>query len=978
MQHQPGETLGGYRIERKEPLHHLAGAYYELRHVKTGARHIHIACPEDNHTFGVLFPTVPEDSSGVAHILEHVVLAGSKRFPVRDPFFSMIPRSLKTFMNAMTASDWTMYPFSTRNEKDFFNLLSIYLDAAFFPLISEEAFKQEGHRFEFEVPEDSKSGLRYKGVVFNEMKGAMATPQSVMEQGIGSSLFPDLTYANNSGGDPEHIPQLTWQQLKEFHAVHYHPSNAYFFTYGNLQLDRLLREIESQALSHFDKLEVDVAIPDARPFAKATSVELTYPLSPSEESAKKSQVLVAWVANRVTDSFETLTLRVLTEVLLGNPAAPLYRALMGSGIGDALADGTGYHTEFRQAVLGAGLQGISAEDAEQVEKLIFETLASLAEGGLGKADIEAAIHQLEFEAREVSNRGFPYSLKLFFELAGAYIYGGDPYLSLQFEQDLARLRQSLESGPYLEDCLRRWFLDNKHRALIILRPDQELEARKTAEELAKLAEIEAGLSDQQLKEIVQQALRLKELQEAKQDLSSLPTLELADVPMRFEAVPEQIEDIAGAVTGLFPQPTNGIVYVDIRADFSDLPDRLVDLLPLFSFALPKMGAAADDYQAMARRISQYTGGIQSAAGVRPQAGSEDVLSNWTISGKALVRNLAEFMAILRDFLTAVQFDPKRLQELIGEMRAHMQAQVVSSGTQFAMYLASAKLSVAGALDERLHGLSQLKVLKRLSQASADELDQVIADLTAISVHLFRNRGLRVCVTAEQKCFDDIRALLETTLGALPPGGAGSAIVPVEPAGGAKSEARTTSVPVAFNVKLFKTVGISHADAPALMALGHFMRATFLHREIREKGGAYGAGASFDAEKGQFSFTSFRDPNIAKTYKAFDQAVRFVTAGGLDPDEVKEAVLSACGAVDPLESPDTKGRRRFFDDLAGYSLELRQRFKKGLLQLDAEDLIRVTNKYLVSGDPIMATVCNADMVAEANRAMGEVFEVAPAG
>src|ERR1700680_2903968 len=261
-------TIGGYTIRRREPLDRIEGAYMELEHDRTGARHLHIEAKDDNNAFAVFFPTVPKDDTGVAHILEHVVLAGSRRFPVRDPFFSMTRRSLATFMNAFTSADWTMYPFSTRNAKDFQNLLDVYLDATFFPRLSEDSFKQEGIRFEFQEPADPKSGLRYKGVVFNEMKGALASPQAAVQNALGRALFPGLTYAYISGGDPEDIPDLTWEQLRKFHSVHYHPSNAYFYTYGDRPLEEPLSAIEQDALSHFERLEVDTSISKVNRFKK--------------------------------------------------------------------------------------------------------------------------------------------------------------------------------------------------------------------------------------------------------------------------------------------------------------------------------------------------------------------------------------------------------------------------------------------------------------------------------------------------------------------------------------------------------------------------------------------------------------------------------------------------------------------------------------------------------------------------------------
>ncbi|HYS20778.1 MAG TPA: insulinase family protein, partial [Gemmatimonadales bacterium] len=408
------ETIGGYTIRRRERLDRFDGTYLELEHDRTGARHIHIECTDDNNAFAVFFPTVPKDSTGVAHILEHVVLAGSQRYPVRDPFFSMTRRSLATFMNAMTSADWTMYPFSTRNAKDFMNLLDIYLDATFFPRLSEDSFKQEGIRFEFEDPADPKSGLRYKGVVFNEMKGALATPQAAVQRAIGRTLFPGLTYSYISGGDPEDIPNLTWDQLRQFHATHYHPSNAYFYTYGNLPLEQTLEIIERNVLSRFQRIEPDTTIPDVKRFTRPTKAVEPYAVTSSDDIKRKSQALVAWVTVPTGNSFQQLAMKVLAEVLMSNAGSPLRKALIDSGLGTTMADGSGFQDDYRESVFGAGLKDVASEDAEKVQKVVLDTLEKLAGEGVDQAHVDAAIHRLEFEKRERSNAGFPYALKLLF------------------------------------------------------------------------------------------------------------------------------------------------------------------------------------------------------------------------------------------------------------------------------------------------------------------------------------------------------------------------------------------------------------------------------------------------------------------------------------------------------------------------------------------------------------------------------------
>jgi Zn-dependent M16 (insulinase) family peptidase len=971
-----GEKIGGYVVNRKEPVEHLEGTYYELTHEPTGARHIHISVPDDNNTFSVMFPTVPEDSTGVAHILEHCALAGSERYPVRDPFFSMIPRSLKTFMNAFTGADSTWYPFSTRNLKDFFNLLSIYLNAAFYPKLEERTFKQEGHRLEFETIDDPESGLRFKGVVFNEMKGGLASPPQVVDEAIGEALYPDLTYAYNSGGEPERIPDLTWEKLKEFHHTHYHPSNAYFFTYGNIDLGRVLDEIEKEALSKFDRIDLDIDVPDQQAFESPREFRTSYPLDPGEDASKKSQVLIGWKTGHVFDSFEMFALKVLNEVLLGNAASPLRKALIDSGLGDALADGTGLHTEYREPPFCAGLKNVEADDAEKIESIVIGTLQKLADSGLDQGQIDAAIHQLEIEQREISNAGYPYSLKVFSALSGAFMFGGDPHKSLKFDEDLERLHAEMSSGPFFENLIRRYLIDNSHRVRLVVTPDQELDNQRRQSELARLAEIEGRLSAEEKTELVKETVALKEHQEAKEDLSVLPTLELSDVPMQFEDVTHSIEQVAGARVGVFPQPTNGLTYIDIRMDYSGLPDHLKDRLALFAYAVPKMGARDDDYLRMASRIDSYTGGVGVTATVRPRAtGDGSFLQPILISGKALARNHKPLVDILRDFLAGVFFDAKRLKEVTAEFAVQKEAQVVYAGTQFAILLASSKFGPAGLMDERLVGLTQLAVLKEASAKREESIDEIITDLEQIRDRLFVNRGIQICVTSEEKHLDEIKSLLDEALSQLPRGnGEETEGVPAPP--DRQHEARTISAPVAFNAKVFRAVGYAHDDAPALTVLGNYMGDNFLHREIREKGGAYGSFSGLDREKGLFTMGSYRDPNVVRTYEVFEAGVREIIKGELEANKLKESILSSCSDVDPLLSPDTKGRRRFFNDIAGYTLELQEQFKRGLLNVKEEDLRRVADTYLTANDAVMATVAGQPLVEDANRQMGDVFKVTP--
>ena len=397
-----GSRIGGYTVTKASYLTDIAAWLYQLVHEKTGARHLHIGNQDKENTFGVAFKTVPSDSTGVAHILEHTVLCGSSRFPVRDPFFSMLKRSLSTFMNAFTASDWTMYPFSTQNKKDYYNLMDVYLDAAFFPRIERLSFKQEGHRLDVEG-EGEDARLVYKGVVYNEMKGAMSSPDQVMVRSMLNALYPDTTYHHNSGGDPSVIPRLSYEQLKAFHAHHYHPSNAFFYTYGNLPLTDHLDFIEKRALNQFSRIDPKTTVPPQPRWSAPKNVTYGYPLAPEEDPKKKFQACMAWLMGDIKDTFQVLVTAVIEQVLIGNAASPLRKALMDSQLGTSLSDGTGLDAENRDTMFSVGLKDVTESDAEKIEDIVFTVIQSLVDDGIDPQLVESAIHQIEFHRKEITN-----------------------------------------------------------------------------------------------------------------------------------------------------------------------------------------------------------------------------------------------------------------------------------------------------------------------------------------------------------------------------------------------------------------------------------------------------------------------------------------------------------------------------------------------------------------------------------------------
>ncbi|HEY4998261.1 MAG TPA: insulinase family protein, partial [Usitatibacter sp.] len=603
----------------------------------------------------------------------------------------------------------------------------------------------------------------------------------------------------------------------------------------------------------------------------------------------------------------------------------------------------------------------------------LDTLERIADDGVDQAQVDATIHRLEFEKRERSNAGFPYALKMLFTALAPYYYGGDPYDALNFDLDLERLQKARVEGRFFENLIRAELIDNMHRALLTIEPDPELEERKRRKELDRLAAIEASLSEEEKRRIVEEALRLKADQEAKQDLSALPTLELSDIPMKFEEVPSRDTRVGPAAIEFFPQPTNGITYLDIRSDFAGLSAEDKELMPLFSRVLTQSGAAGQDYVEIASRIAAVTGGIGAAAQVQSLAAQEDYLQSFVLSGRALDRNAKPFIDLLTDLTAKLELEPKRLKDVIAEAATRLESSIAGLGFQFAILRAHSKLTSEGAINDQLQGIGMLHVMRRLARLDENELGALIKKLDSIRTRLFRAGAVRFVVTCEEGMIETLQPLLAGLVDALPPGGPSGRHEKPKPLEDAP-EARTAPVPVAFNVRIFKTVRYVSPDAPALLVLGNYLRDTFLHRELREKGGAYGGFAQAAVGSGTFYFGSYRDPNIVKTYEVYDRAVKWMTDTEIDPEALKESILGACGDVDPLESPDIKGRREATNRLTGFTREERERFKQRLLRVTADDLRRVTGAYLTVPRPVQATVAGPELVEAARKELPHLFEV----
>lgn len=943
-----GTILYGFDIQEHVALPVLNATLVRAVHRRTGARVAHLACDDPNNVFAVAFRTPPADSTGVAHILEHTVLCGSTRYPVRDPFFAMLKRSLNTFMNAMTASDWTCYPVASMNRKDYYNLMGIYLDAVFFPLLREQDFRQEGHRLEFADPLDPASPLQIKGVVFNEMKGAMADPSSLLGRRLNRALFPTTCYGHNSGGEPQEIPDLTWEQLRAFHAGYYHPSNSWLFTYGDLPLAGHLEQIETLALGRFDRQDITSSVPAEVRFAAPRRDEATFALAPQDDPSGRSMVQLAWLTCPIEDTFDRAALGILSGLLLGDPAAPLYQALLDSRLGQNLSPGTGYHDDYRDTIFAAGLQGTDPEQVAAVEQLVLATLERVATEGFPAERIDAALHQYEFSNREVSGDQYPYGLSLLMRFLGPWLHADDPLSPLQLEQTLAALRQKSADPGFFPELIRRHLLDNPHRVTLLLRPDREHAAREERALAERLAAAAEGLDAAGRQRLVAAAGELQRSQEAADDTSCLPTLTLSDIDPGEKIVPfgESLQN--GVRTLWFDQPTNGITYLSLQFDCCGLPPELRPLLPLFCALLPQIGAAGQDYLTISRRITAHTGGIRLGANLLEDPADLDRFRAVVdLRAKSLDARQEAMTGLLTDMLTAPDFgDLDRLRTVIGQLRVTMENSIPGSGHAYASRAAAASLTPTARLREEWSGMSQLRLIQQAANADDHELLRLSARFQGIAGHLLTSTRLAAAVTAEAPAHAAMSPALAALLTALPTGTGSIPDSIPEPGGSPPAVAWNVNVPVAYVARVFRTVPCGHPDCAPLLVLAKLLRANFLHREIREKGGAYGGLAGYNTDGGLLSLLSYRDPHLLRTLDVYRQAVEWASRGEFSDEMIREAILAAFGELDRPLSPGGRGHREFLCRQQGLSIALRQGLRDGILAADRETLRKVARRHLL--------------------------------
>ena len=926
----------------------------EYKHKVTGAVHYHLATNHDENVFLVAFRTQPMDSKGTAHILEHTALCGSEKFPVRDPFFLMIRRSLNTFMNAFTAADWTAYPFATQNKKDFQNLLSVYLDAAFAANLNPLDFAQEGIRIELENDQ-----AVYKGVVFNEMKGAMSSPTDQLYHQLAYHLFPETTYHYNSGGDPKEIPDLSYEQLVEFYKTHYHPSNAVFMTFGNQNAYDLQEQFETLALHKFSKGTTLYSTPEKRLTAPIEVTE-SYAVD-SEDLKDKTFHVMSWLLPETSDIKLRLGMRLVEGILLENSASPLRHYLETCGYAQSTGPLMGVDDSNFEMTFYCGVQGSNAEYAESFKNGVLNILQDVASKPVDTDLVDAILHQIELHQREINGDGTPYGLSLILNGLGSAIHHNDPIHVWDVDSAIEQVKEELKDPMWLSNLIQIHLLDNPHRVQMTLVPDATKSVKEQQAEQARLAEITANLTEAQKIEIQEKTEALKKRQDTPDDLELLPKVGLEDVPADLHIVQGQLREIIcnGLDTplNLYHAGTNGIYYQQVLIQ---IPDEIVQspYFNLLSILMGEVGAGEYDYLELQQLQTAVSGGLGMGASLRSKVDNKDRISAWlTLTTKSLTQKL-DAIQLLKLAFEQLRFDEKdRIIELLQQRKTRWHSRLSGSGHSYAMQTASRQMSALARRDYHNTGLGALNWLSDLVtkiDQDEDAYHALIAELQAIHRKLLQapKQFLLVC---EEHHSDRLVEEVQNVWDKLQVNKAPVTLTQVEQVNTANDEAWLIQTNVQFCASAYQAVDVAHADAAPLMVLAAYLRNGFLHSAIREKGGAYGGGASYDGNACSFRFYSYRDPRLAETFNDFEASVQWLLNTEQQPHQLEEAILGLVASMDKPGSPAGEAITACYALLHARTPKFRKMLRERLLNVTLDDLNRVAKQYLLQQKPVKAVV-----------------------
>lgn len=915
----------------------------EIIHHPTSAKVIHIANDDPDNLFCIALQTIPQDSKGAAHILEHTVLCGSKKYPVKDPFFSMLRRSLNTFMNAFTGPDFTCYPASSQVEKDFYNLLDVYLDAVFFPELKKNSFLQEGHRLEF-TQDKLSSLLCFQGVVYNEMKGAVSSADDRLWHTLMEKLYPDITYRYDSGGDPKEIVKLSYEELLQFHSRFYHPSHALFFFYGNLPIEKHLDFIEEKVLHHFGSIPPLPPIQTQQPFLQPIHYSSSYPIEKHTPLAKKSLISFGFSTCPITDQKTLLSLMLLDLILMDTDASPLKKAFLDSPYCSHVD--SDLQSEMSQVPWVFIFKGCDPANKIPLFNLMKNSLTELIKKPLPSDLIEGALHQMEFSRSEIGEEGHPFGLSLFMTSSLPALHGCQPEDGIKIHSLIQSIREELKNPRFFSSLIESYLLNNTHLVLLDMQPDPNLEQQEENEEKETLSKILLSLSDQKKQGILEQTQRLKDYQEKQenQSLDCLPILHIEDVPKEVKKYPLHIEQKNNLSIYHFPSFTNKIIYLDLLFPLPDLSEFELPFLSFFSSLLPEIGSANRSFEDNLKEIQNSLGDLSTHLSLYRNIHHPDSYTPmFAVKGKSLTRNAHKLFSLVKDLLLSPNLtDKKRILQLLDQHYTLLQDALSHQALKYASLMATSGVDLPSAIQNQFFGLPFFEWITKQKK----DPSQLLFSLNAIREKMLSWKTLDLVLSCDEEDFQFVKN--QNNFFSFPdlPSFAPDLWKPRTDVHLVSSQGRLISSPVFFTSQAYKTIGYLHQDAPCLLLTAYLMDHLILHKKIREQGGAYGAGANFTSLLSVFSFFSYRDPHLMSSYTVFDEAIDLLALGDFTEESLHEAKLSAIQGMDAPILPGQKAIAAYVRKKTGRTLPIQMAFRERLLSATKKEIQQAVATHLL--------------------------------
>ncbi len=944
-----GFTYKGFRVVSNTPVPELRTHLYELEHESSKAKVMYLSSDDTENLFCISFRTLPPSSNGITHILEHTVLCGSKKFPVRDPFFAMNRRSLNTFMNALTGQDFTCYPASSQVEKDFYNLFEVYLDSVFNPKLDRLSFLQEGHRLEFITPQDPQSPLEFKGIVYNEMKGSLSSPMTRLMEKMGESLYPDVPYGYNSGGDPKEIPHLTHEELVEYHKQHYHPSRSLFFLYGSIPLSRHLDFLIQNAPLDLPPLPKESMPPKQKRFKEPKFVESTYPVARSEYREDSCFISFGWLTCSSLDHLTCLGLSVLESILMETDASVLKLALLQSGLCAQASSSADF--ELPDVPVIFTMTGCKKENVAPLEACILNTLQQIIKEGIDPKKIEVALHVFELAKSEITGNGSPYGLSLFWRSGLVKQHGGDPLHGLEIHNLFDQLRAKLAEVPrYLESLLQKYFVDNQHLVRILMSPDPECATRESEEEKTQLAQIQSGLTEKQIASIINDSELLHKKQVEEEDISydCLPLTSLSDAQPTCRIFDlKQTHSNQGSVFthSVF---TNHIGYLDVIRPIPHVDEEDIWLIRLFSYLLTQVGCGNRNYQDNLHYMMEHTGGISVALSLNVQASSQhEYVPSFHIRGKALTTKLPKLAALIYETLVEPNFSERqRIKELILKHATSLEIGFNSSGLRYSMSEGASSYSTPSYLSDSWYGLTYFKNIRQLAKEYDTKEDWFLKKLEGFASSILSSDGVNILLTGDDEMIAQAHENQFWGLLDLPTKPQRPWDLKKETSISSHIFARPIGASVAYSSFVLPVTNYTHPQSPYLSLAAQLLENISLHSQIRERGGAYGAGINFNPMAGTFAFYAYRDPNIASTYVIMKEAILKLVEKGFDEEDLEEAKREIIQGLDAPIAPGSRGEVAYGWWREGKTQEIRQSYRDKILTAEPKDIILALKEQLL--------------------------------